>query len=1227
MAQRTDKAQLIIEIVTNGNFKMESTLAGLRRQARDLQRALNNLEPNTEPFNALAAQLRAVNQQMTGITSQFREARNESTQTFGTMLNFVARLAVAYYALKSAFQAVFKPSQLASEFEQAQIAFETMLGSAEKARKLTAQVIKLAATSPFEQSELIDYTKRLLAMGIESNKVIATMKSLGDIAAGVGKDKLPQIVLAFGQVATKTKLAGGELKQFSEAGVPLVAALAKQFGVAEGAILKMTEKGQIKFKDVEKAIQSLTTEGGKFANLMGKQAQITEGLLSTLKDNTNLALAAFGDGFNEAFKEILKSANAFSSGLDREKIRDFGKAVGEAIKFLFEFGPALLKVVSIYGIYRIATAAIVTETGLATAAQVVFRAANIATSGIMALLSGNLTRAAAAMRLFTLATAVNPLGLLIAGVSAAVILLQSLKSKTVEVSDAQKELNRTAESETKIIQKLQGEMSVHFEMLKSGNITQDERRRLIGEINSKYGEYLPNLLSEKDSLEKINVAQAAANNLIEQKILLIAYEKEVAKVYQKSAEAAESAYTQQKGIAQTQKTLTENKFDNGRYNEALKNQTNLLQVVRDGNIAIVKDTPNQLNEIQKNFEPLAAALGSSIDKIKAKFAAKPDAIKKEGVDPTSAADAKKALDEELKRIQAATQYKVNVIMLENLRLGKIEKDYEDDILKAKQEGFGNELTFYRKHKNVYVGEVEKTEADILKITRERVEKSQKRDLDTQEQNFKQSQVTLDVQRARSEITEAEYKQKTLENNAQFLTQKAELLITQGKRETDEYAKVLLERSHVEKEISETTLRESLDIVKNKITTLLQAEELRYEKGEISEHTYKRNILQIQIQGVQEELAILEAKGETESEIYRALNLKKLQLKKQGQQAEIDVLLDGVSKMTLAEQQALSEALAEKRITQHEFDLAMLKDKERVLQNGLELLRKNGLENTEVFRKMQEDLTGIQGAQSKSRADIAAEEARKTQQFFGELGESFQAYLTDQISTEIELLSSSEEDKKKNAFKIKNLRKQQVDIDTYASVAKIWFHAMDFGIPLGPILAGVQTAFAFAQGENLKSKIDAAKFEKGGMVQVLGGKSHANGGTKGVFDDGTVVEMEAGEALAVVNKKNTPLLRALSNINAMHGNGTPFFEGGGLVLPNTTPNPSVIFTPQYYVQNNAATPGPSQNTSSEVLKAMIAKFDEVITAVKETREVKLYRDKLEDATANDETDRNLAAWKI
>lgn len=235
-----------------------------------------------------------------------------------------------------------------SSMEQAQIAFQTMTGSVDDAREHIAELKSFALKTPFEFGDLVEQSKRLQAYGIEVQNVIPTLTTLGNIAAGVGMDKLPQITLAFGQVRAAGKLFGTELRQFTEAGIPLIDALAEHFDVPAAAIRDMVSEGKVGFADVQSALNNLSGEGGKFADLMLKQSQTFEGAMSNIRD---VLLQLGATAFAPMFDAIRDFALSFSEALQTEEAQSWAEAIGgllagviEAFKFFGEIVGGVLNV-------------------------------------------------------------------------------------------------------------------------------------------------------------------------------------------------------------------------------------------------------------------------------------------------------------------------------------------------------------------------------------------------------------------------------------------------------------------------------------------------------------------------------------------------------------------------------------------------------------------------------------------------------------------------------------------------------------------------------------------------------------------------------------------------------------------------------------------------------------------------------------------------------------------
>lgn len=203
--------------------------------------------------------------------------------------------------------------KVASDFEQLDVAFTTMLGSADKAKEFVDDLTGFAARTPFTIKGIFQSSKQLLAMGIESKKMLPTLKALGDISAGLGVP-LSRLALNYGQVRTQGKLTGRELRDFNMAGVPLADTLAKMLGKTVKQIDEMKTRGEISFADVEKAFIKMTSAGGRFEDLMNRQAETIGGVFSNFLDNLIIVGRELGNIIVSTLK-LKERLKALTNGL------------------------------------------------------------------------------------------------------------------------------------------------------------------------------------------------------------------------------------------------------------------------------------------------------------------------------------------------------------------------------------------------------------------------------------------------------------------------------------------------------------------------------------------------------------------------------------------------------------------------------------------------------------------------------------------------------------------------------------------------------------------------------------------------------------------------------------------------------------------------------------------------------------------------------------------------
>lgn len=203
--------------------------------------------------------------------------------------------------------------------EQLNIAFTTFLGSAEKAKKLMAELTKFSIITPFTPDQVNRAAKTLLAFGTAAKDIIPTLKMIGDVSSGTGKD-LAEMAVIFGQIQSTGRLMGQDLLQLINAGFNPLQIISQKTGRSVRDLKEDMEKGLISFDMVKQAFKDATSEGGLFFNLMEKQSTTIGGKLSTIAGNLD---------------EVMKSIFASNTGI----INGFVEALQEAsdgLLFFFE---------------------------------------------------------------------------------------------------------------------------------------------------------------------------------------------------------------------------------------------------------------------------------------------------------------------------------------------------------------------------------------------------------------------------------------------------------------------------------------------------------------------------------------------------------------------------------------------------------------------------------------------------------------------------------------------------------------------------------------------------------------------------------------------------------------------------------------------------------------------------------------------------------------------------
>lgn len=371
--------------------------------------------------------LRKLREVETGVTNTSKEIEKNGLG-IEDMFNKMTKAAAAFGAGFTAKELIQNIIQARGEIQQLEVAFTTMLGSGEKANVLMAQLIETAVKTPFELRDVADGARQLLAYGFAAEDVNQTLIRLGDIAAGLSIP-LGDLIYVYGTTMTQGRLYTRDLIQFTTRGIPMIDELAKQLGVAKSEVQGLIEAGRVGFPEVQKVIESLTNEGGKFGGLMEAQSKTITGQISNIKDSFFIMLNDIGKA-NEGI------------------INDALSGVSYLIGNYETVGKTLLEIVGTYGAYK---AALITITALqkvysAVLAQSALNQSLAAASGIT--LSNAEALAATRTKLLQVAQAAlnktllaNPYVAVAAAVAALGLGVYKLVTYQTEAEKAQERLN------------------------------------------------------------------------------------------------------------------------------------------------------------------------------------------------------------------------------------------------------------------------------------------------------------------------------------------------------------------------------------------------------------------------------------------------------------------------------------------------------------------------------------------------------------------------------------------------------------------------------------------------------------------------------------------------------------------------------------------------------------------------------------------------------------------
>lgn len=398
----------------------------------------------------------------------------------------IATSAGTFFTVQMASQFSKQVAQVRGEFQQLEVAFETMLQSKEKAESLMSQIVDTAAKTPFDLQGVANGAKQLLAYGVASEEVNDTLIRLGDIAAGLSIP-LNDLVYLYGTTMTQGRLFTQDLRQFQGRGIPIAEELAKQFGVTKDAIGELVTAGKVGFPEVQKAIMAMTSEGGKFNNLMAKQSKTITGQISNLED----AVAQMFNEIGKASEGTISKAIGMASSLV-ENYEKVGRIIGG--------------IVVAYGSYKAALVSINTYKKAAIALETAHAVAQRATAVSGKQLTTATVLLAKAQKALNASMLANPYVLAAAAVAAlgvGIYKLVTAKSKEEKAFDS---VNKQLKQYSENLDKQKQQLQELFDSLNNPESTDMQRVLAMEQLRELFPSILKDLSDEE--LLKLSAAEA-----------------------------------------------------------------------------------------------------------------------------------------------------------------------------------------------------------------------------------------------------------------------------------------------------------------------------------------------------------------------------------------------------------------------------------------------------------------------------------------------------------------------------------------------------------------------------------------------------------------------------------------------------------------------------------------------------------------------------------------------
>lgn len=498
----SDRAKTIaqeIQAVKN----LEAARAKLNKTSADYDKKIANINNRIKKHN----------ENIDKATKGAKKLREEH-QSLGQAAGGLGRMLASAFSIQAIRGYINQMIKVRGEFELQQRSLQAILQNKDAADELWQKTIDLAVRSPFRVKELVTYTKQLAAYRIESDKLFETNKMLADVSAGLGVD-MSRLILAFGQVRSASFLRGTELRQFTEAGIPMLEELAKYFtelegrAVSVGDVFERISKRMVSFADVEEVFKRITSEGGTFYRMQEIQAETLQGQISNLKDSIDIMLNDMGKSYDSTLKNMVS--------LTKSLVDNWRTVSSIAI-------PIVGSLVARWGIFKIATTK--NAEAIAGFAKTFGRHFGVVIT--------QLTRGTRVAKQFAKSTQVSIMGgwttVILAVVAALTILVKTIQN----ANRVKRELEKIDLSGAFDASRSVAEYKRLADVVSDTSKSYDEQQKALSTLKAKYQDILPSHLLEQDTIKALKGNYEEATTAI--------YDYIAAKTKEKQIEVIQTEY-------------------------------------------------------------------------------------------------------------------------------------------------------------------------------------------------------------------------------------------------------------------------------------------------------------------------------------------------------------------------------------------------------------------------------------------------------------------------------------------------------------------------------------------------------------------------------------------------------------------------------------------------------------------------------------------------------------